>query len=228
MSLEYIISGKGTLKINGREYEVAGDDIFFLSMGSNHEYYSDKNNPWEKIYVSFSGYIAEELVKSYLPKNRYVFESTGSKEAFAKIFESAMDEGLSFEEKNDLIIVELIKILLSIKNSSDSRELSLAEIIKNTLNKNIQKPYTIKQLSIDLNYTQNYLIDIFQAEYNETPYKYLCKKRIELAEEYLETTQFSIAEIADLLCYADSQYFSTCFKKAVGVTPSKYRKSKRI
>lgn len=228
MSLEYIVTGRGTLKINGREYEPESDNIFFLSLGSNHNYYSDKKNPWEKIYVSFSGYIADELVNSYLPKNEYVFENTGLNKVFTKIFEIAVDDSLSYEEKNDLIIIELLKILLSIKSNNDSRNLSLAEIIKNTLNKNIQKPYTIKQLSIDLNYTQNYLIDIFQEEYNETPYKYLCRKRIELAKEYLESTQFSVGEIADLLCYADSQYFSTCFKKAVGVTPSRYRKSKRI
>ncbi len=51
---------------------------------------------------------------------------------------------------------------------------------------------------------------------------YVSKQRIGLAKLYFEDGKTSIREIAELLGFNDSNYFSKVFKRYAGVTPSEY------
>lgn len=53
--------------------------------------------------------------------------------------------------------------------------------------------------------------------------EYLTSVRIEGAKEVLRTTDKSIQEVTATVGYNDEKYFSRAFKKAAGVTPSKWR-----
>ncbi len=223
-SLEYIVSGSGVLKINNQTFFPKAGDIFFLPKNSAHEYYCTKDDePWHKIFFSFDGKIADEFVNSYLIDNMYVFEKTNLYDVFLKIFEISANENIEHSIRNDLMLPEIFKIFINIKKTYNANPVTLAEKIKARLDINLQKKYTINDLSKEFSYSNNHIINIFKAAYNETPYQYISKKRIELAKEYLETTSISISKISEILCYTDTQYFSKCFKKAMGVSPYNYR-----
>ena len=53
---------------------------------------------------------------------------------------------------------------------------------------------------------------------------YVNKLRIEDAKGLLKSTSLSTTEIAYLVGYTDSNYFSALFKEKVGVSPREYRK----
>lgn len=65
---------------------------------------------------------------------------------------------------------------------------------------------------------------LFKSNFDISPNIYLGKIRTDYAKKLLETEQLKIFEVAALCGFADTFYFSRCFKKAVGVTPSDYRK----
>ena len=46
--------------------------------------------------------------------------------------------------------------------------------------------------------------------------------RLNKAKLLLESGQYTIAEVADEVGFSDAKYFSSCFKRAFGVSPSKY------
>ena len=52
---------------------------------------------------------------------------------------------------------------------------------------------------------------------------YISKLRIAKACSLLTNTQMPIQEIAYLTGYSNQRYFSTAFKQAMGLSPSKYR-----
>lgn len=47
--------------------------------------------------------------------------------------------------------------------------------------------------------------------------------RMENAKELLKNEGFSIADVAEAVGYADTNYFGKVFKKYSGVTPGQYR-----
>lgn len=59
--------------------------------------------------------------------------------------------------------------------------------------------------------------------YNQTPYAYLQRLRINKAEILLLHTSKSISEIANQCGFCDIYSFSHCFKKHMGASPTEYR-----
>ena len=52
---------------------------------------------------------------------------------------------------------------------------------------------------------------------------YLLSHRIQVAQEYLRTTDWKTFEIAEKVGYTDPNYFSYCFRKHTGLSPKEYR-----
>ena len=69
-----------------------------------------------------------------------------------------------------------------------------------------------------------YLSRLFKQELGTTFVALLTQIRISKAAQLLLTTSRSIAEIAESVGYESQHYFSTAFKKAVGVSPIRYRR----
>lgn len=57
--------------------------------------------------------------------------------------------------------------------------------------------------------------------------RYIKQYRLEKAKELLDTTQFGIAKIAAAVGFQNTNYFSKCFKKNYGISPSDYESSIR-
>jgi AraC family L-rhamnose operon transcriptional activator RhaR len=64
----------------------------------------------------------------------------------------------------------------------------------------------------------------FREATGTTPHNYLVQLRIEHAKRAIRTTQSSITDIAFASGFHDSNYFSSCFSKLTGVSPSEYRR----
>ncbi|MBQ9131859.1 MAG: helix-turn-helix domain-containing protein [Clostridia bacterium] len=74
-------------------------------------------------------------------------------------------------------------------------------------------------------FDKDYLRRCFKREVGKTPLEYLTSLRMEQAKMLLIQQTFSGVESVALSCgFADPFYFSTCFKKHVGVSPLQYRK----
>ena len=77
------------------------------------------------------------------------------------------------------------------------------------------------------NISPDYLAHLFKDNTNVSPMRYLNQIRVEKAEELLSVTDLQIQEIATLVGYPDSLYFSRTFKKLIGEAPLAYRKQHR-
>lgn len=70
--------------------------------------------------------------------------------------------------------------------------------------------------------SSNYFSHIFKKTKGESFTDYLNKLRIEAAKNYLLKDQYKIYEVAYKVGYKDYKYFSSVFKKHVGISPTKY------
>lgn len=102
---------------------------------------------------------------------------------------------------------------------------AIAKRIKTYLDQHYNESISLKQIGEALNISPSYLSHIFKKEYGEAPMQYLYKRRIGEAQSLLIDTNTPIGEIADLLCYGTINHFNTVFKKYVGMSPGRYRKS---
>ena len=87
--------------------------------------------------------------------------------------------------------------------------------------------YNDCDLSINVIAEQSFISEVyfrklFKAEYGFSPQKYIIHLRIQYAKQLISTGYYSVKEIALMSGYTDYKYFSTEFKKQVGVSPSDY------
>ena len=103
---------------------------------------------------------------------------------------------------------------------------SAVEQLKNILYANISNSdFRLGDVMRSIGFNEDYIRRCFKREIGKTPLGYLTELRIDQAKVLLTQETFTSIENISAICgFGDSFYFSTCFKKHVGVAPLQYRK----
>ena len=97
----------------------------------------------------------------------------------------------------------------------------------------IHKNYTTANINVDdlaklCGISTTYLRNIFNDTLHTTPIKYINKLKLSRAKELILSDFYSVEKVAELCGFGDESYFCRYFKKATGMTPTKYRHSMNI
>ncbi|MBP1989647.1 AraC family transcriptional regulator [Paenibacillus eucommiae] len=100
---------------------------------------------------------------------------------------------------------------------------SLTEQVLRFLSEHYQETKSIESLSLQLNYSPQYLSRKFKEQTGLSPIEYIIKLRMEKAQRLLITTDATLQEIASSVGYPDLFYFNRMFKKYAGIAPGQFR-----
>lgn len=84
-------------------------------------------------------------------------------------------------------------------------------------------PITLEEVATFVNRNSQYFSSLFKKQTGYSFTEYLQSKRINEAQILLKETTMTIAEIGELVGFADSGYFSRVFKNLQGCSPSVWR-----
>ena len=121
---------------------------------------------------------------------------------------------------------EHAKELLSDTDKIDERW-DVVRLTEEYIQKNYARDISIGQIADSLNLTPNYLSAVFHKGVGTTFVKYLTRVRMNKAEELLQNENLTINQVATLVGYTDTRYFSKVFKEYFGVLPSEYGKRRK-
>ncbi len=110
-----------------------------------------------------------------------------------------------------------------IAKSAKDRTNGVIKIAKNYIEENYQRQFTINEVAKQLAITPSHLMHLFKQKTGSTFGDYLTAFRMKKAIDLLANTELSIADIANLVGYQDSNYFSRIFKSNQGMTPSEFK-----
>ena len=86
------------------------------------------------------------------------------------------------------------------------------------------EPFPLDALAKRHGMSASTLYRLFIRLFGQSPLEYLIGLRIARAQELLVRSSQSIGEVAQATGFQDSNYFSRCFRRVTGETPSCYRK----
>jgi AraC-like DNA-binding protein len=92
--------------------------------------------------------------------------------------------------------------------------------------KNYNTEISIEEYSESRGLSNCWFIQCFKEITGSSPLQYILKLRISNAQNLLENTDYTITEIANMVGYTNSLYFSRLFHKYIGMSPKEYRKVK--
>lgn len=89
----------------------------------------------------------------------------------------------------------------------------------------LDQPHTVESLSRRARMSPRTLARRFHEALGTTPLKWLTRERIERAREVLEETDWDLERVAQSCGFSDAQLLRLHFRRLVGTTPGRYRKS---
>ena len=96
------------------------------------------------------------------------------------------------------------------------------------IRENIESPIKIADLTEILYVSREHLIRLFKTTTGKTPLEYITDAKIQKAMTMLEENRYSVSEISEKLGFANPSYFSKIFKQKLKMSPSEYRKKKKL
>ena len=138
-----------------------------------------------------------------------------------------LDEFDSFE----LIEKWFVDKCLSIRREISQTRSDSTSLLIDKAKEYIGEHFSDSDLSVDrvcsyLSVSANYFSALFKKSTGDSFVTYLTNIRMKKAVELLETTDEKAYIIAGMIGYDEPNYFSYVFKKAYGISPSKYRQQR--
>jgi len=239
--LHYITAGKGLLITENKNFELAAGTLFITGPGNIHAQISDEEEQMEEYGIRIN------LVK----KRKNTHENSVMNQVLSAIedcrfifteydFDCAhlIEEMIAEYRNSEAAARERMFCLLMSLLIPTSRCISLANtalladsaksIDRHIIIENYMRQYkqdiTVDELAQMLYISQRQLRRIIRESYNSTMSQQKNKLRIDEARRFLEDESLSIAEISEMMGFSSQSYFSKCFKKIYGISPSDYRK----
>lgn len=235
--LYFILKGEGCFIIDNQKCEVREGNVIIINPNLMHSAYANKNNPIEFVILGIENLVFSSLeIAAKNNENNFFpcFDFYNHKRTLINFIDSINKE---LEEKKEYYFIACQNIL----------NMLLVFIMRQTQLKGTEAP-SVKMNKecafvkhyMDFHFSENISLDClakktciskfhlahsFKQVIGYSPIQYLNIKRIEQAQNFLLTTNYSITEISKLTGFSSPSYFSQIFKTHANVSPIKYREN---
>jgi len=224
--IEYILSGSGVVISNNRSFIVNKGDTYMLVQGSNVNYYSDPDDPFEKIWINVKGVLATQIIEIYKLQDVVLFHNTNTYDIIKDIHNICKTETNPqiIQDKVSGLFLNLIQFLYR-SNTKSSAESNIIDLYRYYIDCHITENIKLSDIAEFSHITVGHLIRSFKKSYGMTPHQYIIDSKIKIAKTMLLATDNSVKKIAETLSFSDPHNFSSLFQKYTGERPSVFRKN---
>jgi len=243
----FLRQGSGYHIIDSNKYEIKPPCVFFLSPGQAHKL--ELSNDIDGYIFLFTAefYLLREVNKNKLLEFPFFFSVEQNnppllleQHADTQFLQSLFVRGCTEVNPTDEVSEDAIRAILDLilqtcKKLYPADMVSMQHtkghlLVKNLLRlveENYQKNLSINEYASMLAITPNHLTQLVKQVTGNTSAKLIQNKVIIETKRLLIHTEMTVTEIADFMNFTDQSYFTKFFKKASGITPLQYRKTKR-
>lgn len=228
--LHFLISGKGSFKVRGKEVSLKKGDVFLIPVNEIISYHADPEDPYEYFWVGFHGMNAEETLTQagFFTDDVFAYNVGDDYDTIFCIMRDLcdIDEG---EIKNNLYMLgDLYKLLGVLTKDNvpfikvDSGDQILKKLMR-YIEMNYSGKITVDNMTKLVNLHRSNIYRLFKSAYNTSPQEFLFNYRMDKALFMLKNSNMSVKEIAYAVGYNDPAYFSKMFKKKYAKSANQVR-----
>lgn len=224
-SLSFILKGKGIYAVKGKTYSLKAGEGFLITPGILNEYIGDKSDPWEYIYVTFTGDGAAKLLKDMgLSVENLTF--TFPEELVSDLY-SMHQAGKNKSLKGYGIFGNFLLIISRLLSKDTSSSLwtpeNYVEKAKRFIADNYSYDINVENVAFAIGIDRTYLYRLFMKNEKLSPSKYILTVRLKEAAKKLKDSDASITQIALSSGFNDASHFYKAFYNKFKISPKKYR-----
>lgn len=222
--LEYILSGKGHMIINGKQHEIKPGMLCFMTPMDFQQ--ANLTETMELINVSFTeNWILHDILDK-IQVGAVIYDLPLT---FIKELENEYSNKSPFKDLYVKQILNCIMIRVLRENSSVSQQSSATPIQKvlQYMQMHFKEELTVSMLANYVNLTPNYLSSAFHRTVGKTLNEYITELRLDFSKKLLTLTDLPITQICYECGFGSFSNFMRLFKKRYNMSPGQLRKSKK-
>lgn len=233
--LFYVISGKGNFVVENEKFPVKENDLVIINPNIEHTEESYNANPLEYLVLGIEA-LTFNFNKMDNETQYSVYNFGKNKEKILFYLTALLNESEDQGPDYEIVCQNLLEVLLVQIMRQAQYKFSVTDVV---MSKNISREcskvkryfdtyyaesITLDHLSRITHVNKYYLSHAFTKYTGFSPINYLNHKRIEEGKNLLLTTDYTIAEVSNIIGFSSQSYFSQAFKKSQGRSPNEYRK----
>ena len=229
--LIYLVEGTGVF-----ESTISGpvilnkDSIILLFPEIWHRYKPDNHNIWNTYWIGFNGKIADSIIPKLGITKENPVKPIGYHEQLINIFMEMINIGQrEFSGYQQVLAGETLRLLgwiHALAKKSEFKETNIDNVIQQAKLQlmQLEENQGIEKIADELNLGYSKFRKLFKDYTGMSPGQFRMQHKLKKAAEMLIEDDFSIKEIAIILGFESTQYFSRIFKQKTGKTPGNYRR----
>lgn len=215
--LGLIRKGRGTYIYLNKKLKVSEGDVVFIP--ENIFCYSEWRGDPDIEVIYLSGFIHYDGFM-YEPQTVDLDEKTvGDFLRISELLSGGQLERLEAYSLFYKVLQSVIPQMTPCNIAFDKTLQTAIEYITNNWNNNFSVADLAKRCCV----SESTVYHLFKRELGQTPISFLNSIKINIAIEYLENTQYSIATVSRLACFNSENHFRKVFADYTGTTPLRFR-----
>ena len=233
-----IKDGNAEITVSDRNFKVSAGEIVIVNPLEVHAVLADRSAPYHQRCICFDlSLIVDKELRESLALGESTITEFHNKEyettkELTDIFEMLFDavsmnsEELFLESVAyvSLAFAKLKKLNMILTKKGKNKKSAFVSEVQAYLSEHFSEEITSSDISKELFYNQSYFCRLFRENFGVSFLEYLTLYRVSNAKILLSAGNLSISDVAERVGFLDASYFSRCFKKIVGYSPSYYRK----
>lgn len=250
----FVLSGKGRIYFEDRDFELFENTLCYYPAGEKYMPLSSDSSPLFFATLNFDFSLKyKNRTEAFPPVPSENFDRTKMHSAklsselsvfgkpfvmhdipmlradFVKIAD-VYGHGMThsdryFREKASALLEFALYRLLELNAKT---EYGLYEKISEYISENCTSLHSNADIAAHFNYHPYYIGQIFKKACGTSLHRYLLERKLEFAGTLLSGTNKSVNEVAAESGFPDANYFSVCFAKKYGCSPTKFRALNRM
>jgi YesN/AraC family two-component response regulator len=235
--ITYMVSGKAMVYSGDTCFEMSAGQVHFITKGMYHKIIAEADSTPHFLcfgyqvnpeYAELNDYIASVRKSSHFYTN-----DDGSIKPHMQLL---MNEYYNYDSDSDVMLhhyfCQMMRLLTRLakgakrsvpgKKNSASVNSVVYRVVK-YIDKEYRNIESVKQIAEKLSYSEYYLSHVFKEKMGVSYTDYLRTLRLKFAVSLFDRGLDSVKNVALLSGFTDPLYFSTVFKKHIGVSPKEYK-----
>lgn len=230
----YISKGEGYFEANGLPPQLIEEGtIILLFPNVWHRYRPKETTGWEEYWVGFSGTYAQYLLEQecFSPQNPIIKVGFNNEflDTFSKLIKIIESKEENYRKLLSFSLIQLLGIVYAsalLSKQKLSKKDELINKMRNEIHTYWNQNIDFKDLSAQFNVSYVWFRKTFKEVLGIAPNQYHLMLKLRKAEQMIQETNLTLAEIAFKSGFESEFYFSRIFKQKMTYNASEVRKKK--
>lgn len=225
--LHYVYAGKGHLLADGVRFDVEAGQAFLIFPDQLTTYIADERDPFIYRWVEFYGNKVDALLKAaHLSPAAPIFTDTDG--ALGDALEALVSGGNTPPMEVTARFWHLAQAMAGTESTAADDRAHYVEQAVNFIHFRISHKTTVSDVAAHLALNRSYLSRLFKQAMGISTKQYIFDAHMDAARTLLADGRLSIGEVAQSVGYDNPLDFTKAFRRAIGVSPSAYKKEHTI